>query len=101
VTESTAAAHFGYEPHYFSRCLRQVSPLTFRGLINRCRIDIAREMLENSSAGITEIALACGYNSQRTFNRVFLQLEGCTPQNYRARFVKQSRKQSAQIPLHD
>lgn len=88
LTLESVSAYFGYEPHYFSRCLKQVSDFNFRRLINRCRIDIARDLLENEETSVTAISLACGYSCLRTFNRVFKQLEGCTPQEYRERFTK-------------
>lgn len=90
LTLESVAAHFGYEPHYFSRCLKQVSDFNFRRLINRCRIDIARDLLENGESNITSVSLMCGYSCLRTFNRVFKQLEGCTPLEYRERFAKQN-----------
>lgn len=89
LTLESVAAKFGYEPHYFSRCLKQVSDFNFRRLVNRCRIDIARDMLENSDIAVTSISMACGYSCIRTFNRVFRQLEGCTPQEFREKFAKQ------------
>ena len=88
LTLESVAAEFGYEPHYFSRCLKQVSDFNFRRLINRCRIDLAIELLEESKKSITEVSLACGFTCQRTFNRVFMQLEGVTPQEHRERFSK-------------
>ena len=88
LTLKGVSAHFGYEPHYFSKLLKRVSNSNFRQLINRCRIDIAVELLENGNAGISEIAAACGYSSQRTFNRVFLALEGVTPGEFRAAMIR-------------
>lgn len=87
LTLESVAARFGYEFHYFSRCLKQVSDFNFRQLINRCRIDIARDLLETGEESITNISLMCGYSCLRTFNRVFKQLEGSTPLEYRERFA--------------
>ena len=41
--------------------------------------------LENSMDSITNICLDCGFESQRTFNRVFKDRYKITPREYRKR----------------
>ncbi|MBQ8508375.1 MAG: helix-turn-helix transcriptional regulator [Clostridia bacterium] len=85
ITLNSVAAAFGYEPHYLCRYMKSVTDVGFRWLVNRCRIDDARQLLETTALPITEISLVSGYGCLRTFNRVFRQLEGVTPQEYRQR----------------
>ena len=43
-------------------------------------------MLEYSETPITEICLDAGFQSQRTFNRVFQDVYKMTPREYRNRY---------------
>ena len=83
ITLSSVAAEFGYEPHYLSRYMAKITDIHFRRLVNRCRIDHARHLLESTSADVTEIALASGYGCMRTFHRVFREIVGMSPGEYR------------------
>ncbi len=42
-------------------------------------------LLENSGKTITDIWLDCGFESQRTFNRVFKERYKMTPREYRSK----------------
>ena len=59
----------GTTPHHFLACLR---------------IQRAKELLLNSTAPITEVCLAVGYNSLGTFSKTFSDLVGVSPQEFRA-----------------
>ena len=45
---------------------------------------MAEEYLKESEAPIKEIAVQCGFNSVQSFNRVFKQVTGQAPGEYRA-----------------
>ena len=51
--------------------------------INNIRIDNAKNLLTNTEKPIIEICYECGYESLRTFNRVFLQTVNTSPRQYR------------------
>jgi len=85
VNLTTIAAAFGYEPHYLCRYMKKITDINIRWLINRCRIDKARAMLDTVDRDITEISLEVGYGCLRTFNRVFREIVGCTPSEYKKR----------------
>jgi transcriptional regulator GlxA family with amidase domain len=42
-------------------------------------------MLRESSAGMAEVAQACGFYDQAHFSRVFSEATGCPPLSYRRR----------------
>ena len=44
---------------------------------------MACEMLRGTEDGITHIAYECGFESQRTFNRVFVEQYGLSPSEFR------------------
>lgn len=51
----------------------------FSKFVNSLRINRARELLRRDKLSITDIAYECGFESQRTFNRVFQDFTGMTP----------------------
>lgn len=56
---------------------------SFRDYINRLRVSKAKYELENTDRKITEIMNRCGFQNQSSFNRVFLQITGCSPSQCR------------------
>lgn len=82
ISLDSAAESLGYEKHYLSRCFRSVIPIHFSKYVNILRIDAATELLQYSNLPITEIALQSGFQSIRTFNRVFLEITGKSPREY-------------------
>jgi len=51
--------------------------------INELRINYADYLLESSEKSITQIAFECGFETLRTFNRVYKQVKGITPREYK------------------
>jgi len=50
--------------------------------LNITRVSQAAEQLSNGGKSITQIAMDCGFNSVRSFNRTFKEIMGCTPSDY-------------------
>lgn len=73
----------GYSYNYISGFIKKIFHLNFMQLVNRYRIGLAQNMLTDTSENINNIALACGYESVRNFNRNFLAITGFTPSQYR------------------
>lgn len=96
------AAIVGASPRHLSRLFRAelgMSPIAY---VELTRIDIARRLLEESSAPIKAIAYTAGFGSTTTLRRAFLRRMGATPLQYRQRFhssgsVDASRVESAAI----
>lgn len=55
--------------------------------IHELRIGNACRLLLETDLPITEIALASGYNTISCFNRKFLQLQSCSPRDYRSKIA--------------
>jgi AraC-like DNA-binding protein len=83
LSPAQIAERFGHNPSYFSRLFHQRAGMTLVEYINRIRIQKSCQLLKRSDAGITEIALAVGYNNISHFNRFFRKLMGMTPREYR------------------
>lgn len=83
VTLHTAAAALGYHYNYLSGYLGRNLGMGFSALVNRYRVDLACEQLENTDIPITGIAAGCGFDTVRTFNRQFREIIGVTPTAFR------------------
>lgn len=78
-------AALGYSPKYISNCIATMPNITFRTLLNAMRVERAKELLRSDELSNYEVAIASGFNAECSFHRVFKELEGCTPGEYRAR----------------
>jgi len=54
-------------------------------LLNRIRIQKAKELLQDTDESITQIALGCGFSSSQYFATVFRQYTGKSPRAFRSR----------------
>lgn len=73
----------GFSKFHFSRLFRQFTNSSFNDYVNTRRIQAAIAMLASSEKSITEIALASGFPSISTFNRVFRNIKKCTPTEFK------------------
>jgi AraC-like DNA-binding protein len=73
---------FGYSKSRFSHIFNQYFGCKLVEYINGLRCRYALELLQEKSTTITEIALASGFDSTRTFYRAFQKCFGCTPSQY-------------------
>ncbi len=83
VTLDSLAAYAGFSRYTLSRMFRQHTGSTFTQYLNNRRVTMAMELLASTKMPVTQVALQCGFNSIATFNRVFRELKGCTPTQYR------------------
>ena len=67
--------------YYISHIFSDKLQVSFTDFINTLRVEHACSLL-GKGANITEIALASGFASVRTFNRVFAEEMGMTPREY-------------------
>ncbi len=68
-----------YLSHLFTKCM----DMTFSQYVVKARIDRAKNLLNNTSDTVMDIALDCGFNSQSYFSNVFKKIEGMTPKEFR------------------
>ena len=79
ITLKSASSELGYEFHYLSKAFHKRIPMNFSQYVNLYRVENANFLLHNTDLPITEIALKCGFQSIRNFNRVYSSLTGSTP----------------------
>lgn len=84
LTLETTARALGISRIHLSHIFSQQLNINFRQYINILRIDRARQLLQDPSFSISQIAYLCGYGNQRTFHRAFLTQCGMPPNQFRA-----------------
>ena len=78
-----AAAASGYGKSNFCKIFRTVTGVTFHRALNQRRIGIACDLLRTTDLPIAAIGAEVGLPEPKTFSRVFREVEGMTPGDYR------------------
>ena len=79
------ADRLGCSPDHLARRYQALTGQRLVHDINRRRIALARELLQDSALQVQEVAVACGYRDPRYFSRVFRALVGRSPRAARGR----------------
>lgn len=69
--------------NYLSDLFSKKLGMTFTHYKNTVRIRKAKQMIDQGTRSLTEVATAVGFDSSSRFSKVFRQLEGISPQQYR------------------
>jgi transcriptional regulator GlxA family with amidase domain len=80
------ARRVGKSPRHLSRVFRKELGVAPAEAIEQLRLEAARRALQQSRAGLKEIADRCGFSSAEVLRRAFLRALHVTPSAYRARF---------------
>jgi AraC-like DNA-binding protein len=73
----------GFSKYHFSRFFKENTGVTFLDYLNNFKIAKAEWLLLYDKGSILDIAYKSGFNSVKTFNRVFKYLKGCAPMEYK------------------
>lgn len=73
----------GFSKYHFTRFFKENTGMTFVEYLNNFKITKAEWYLMYDTNSILEVAYKSGFNSVKTFNRVFKNLKGCAPMEYR------------------
>ena len=79
----TLADALGYDYRYLSRIFHQTLKVSFKTLVNQYRCDRAKTLISASDETLAQIAFSSGFQSIRSFNRVFRQMTGIMPSELR------------------
>ena len=77
------SAACGYSKYHFAHCIKQITGGTFVEFLMLYRLNLVRARIRDTDDTITDIALSCGFNNLRSFNRMFRKYYGTTPSAYR------------------
>ncbi len=89
---SSLAEKLGMHTHELSRIINTVLKKSFNDFINEYRVQAAaRKMQDPANDHITLLGIAfeSGFNSQSTFSRIFKQVTGKSPQEYKNNLKKE------------
>ena len=86
ITIEDVAQNLFMSRSHISHVFKDKLNSTFSQYITNRRIELACRLLNSSSDTITDIAFSTGFNSVRTFNRIFTKNIGCPPREYRNRY---------------
>ncbi len=74
--------HMGMSNRTLTRRLSE-NRITFRDLIQKSQEEISKDLLQNSSRSVAEIAFQTGFSEQSAFNRAFKRWTGQSPVEFR------------------
>ncbi len=83
VTLPDMAQDLGYSQYTLSRVFSKIFHSNFNQYLNNLRVDYAAGLLAFTNQSITEVWLNAGFESQRTFQRVFKSTYNITPREFR------------------
>jgi AraC-like DNA-binding protein len=72
----------GLSARSLQRQLRSMG-LSFSGLLDRARLDLAIELMQDPHCNLTDIGLELGYSDAANFTRAFKRWTGVAPRHYR------------------
>jgi AraC family transcriptional regulator len=87
LTLSDMAQSVGLSASHFSEMFRKSTGETAHECVLRCRTERAKEILRKAELRVLDVAVACGFKTQQHFARVFRQLCGASPSEYRREFL--------------
>lgn len=72
-----------YTPSYFSQAFKKYCGQSLSEYVKKKRITYAMELLENTQHTVSEISEMVGYHDRAFFYKVFKEVVGCPPSEYR------------------
>lgn len=91
---SRAVEYMNMSEAYFSRFFKRISGMTFSMYLNHIRVNKAIDLIQNKDMSMTEIAMNCGFETIRNYNRVFKQITGYSPRELPDNYVMNLRSNS-------
>lgn len=83
ITLEEISKKFNIDIYNLSKKINAITGTSFRTYVNSMRVLKAETMILSTDKTLTEIAMECGFNSIRTFNRAYKKIKGCVPSSGR------------------
>ena len=83
ITLKEIARVANFSIYHFTRFFKEATGMTFNQYLSNLRIRRAVQYLRDTEDPVTEVAFKTGFNSIKTFNRVFKEITGFSPTEYR------------------
>lgn len=84
ITLDAIATEAGFSKYHFLRLFKKLTGDTFYHYLCQKRIAMAENLMRLSDFSISQIAMRTGFNSIATFNRIYKDIRGMTPSQYRS-----------------
>ncbi|RSK28898.1 response regulator [Bacillus sp. HMF5848] len=84
LTLQKVADHVHVSRNYFSIMFKKSMNQTFIDYVIDLRINKAKDLLENTSLKVYEVAESAGFNDVKYFSKLFKRMTGYSPMDYRA-----------------
>lgn len=84
ISNREIAAAFHYHPYYIGRRFAEEAGVPLHRYLTERRLRAARQMLLESDAGMEKIAAAVGFTSHAHFSKMFREVCGMVPRDFRA-----------------
>ena len=83
LTMAELATSVGLSERSLLRRFREALNVSPHRYYRELRLDVGRRLLDNSDLSVTEVALACGFDSRAAFTRAFKDAFGTPPSRHR------------------
>ncbi len=85
ISQEDVANYLSITPEYLSTLFNREMGKNFAAFVNEFRVSHAKRMLKGSNLKIYEIAEKVGFSDTKYFNRVFKEIEGISPKEFKDR----------------
>ena len=85
MSREAMAERLGMPQHLLSRLINTHFKKNYNEFLNEYRVTEAKQRLRNESTSVTAIAFEVGFSSIASFNRVFKNIVGMSPTEYRSK----------------
>lgn len=72
---------------YLSKTINTFFKCNLKTLLNKCRVEHAKELLKKEECDLKTLPKRCGFASRSTFYAAFMKYEHTTPMDFRSHFM--------------
>jgi len=83
INLNIVADHFSRTPEYISALFKKDLGIGFNEYLTDYRMEMAKDMIENTGIPISEVSKFCGYSNSKYFSVIFKKTFGKSPSDYR------------------
>ena len=88
ISSATVSKRFNYDEAYFCRKFKAATGTTLMKYIKKLRLDMAKQLLDESNDSIINVSKICGFSDVTYFSRCFKLEFGISPSEYLSTYKK-------------
>jgi AraC-like DNA-binding protein/tetratricopeptide (TPR) repeat protein len=101
ITRETIAKALNLDPAILGKQFKATMGKSLKEYVNELRLGHAYKLLLETDKKIIDVAYESGFESLRTFNRLFSSAMGDTPSNYRKHYLSNRKRTRSDTPRQD